>query len=111
MSDSDSTSAWVTVAEAAEQAQVDSGTVRQWYRSGRIPTRRAEGQRGAFLVPLDLVVELARPPEPAAPAASAAPSIEDVLRTLATESTPATEALQQELDGLRTQLLELTEEN
>jgi hypothetical protein len=50
---------WVSVAEAAEKSGVGTSTVRQWYRSGRIPTQRAEGDRGAFLVPLDAVVALA----------------------------------------------------
>jgi excisionase family DNA binding protein len=50
---------WVTVAEAAEKSGVGTSTVRQWYRSGRIPTQRAEGERGAFLVPLDAVMALA----------------------------------------------------
>ena len=103
MSDSDSTNAWVTVAEAAEQAQVDSGTIRQWYRAGRIPTRRAEGQRGAFLVPLSLVLDLVHPPEVRAPA-SAEPSIDDALRTLSAESAAETDGLRQELDAARQQL-------
>lgn len=51
---------WVTVAEAAEKSGVDTGTVRQWYRSGRLPTQRSQGDRGSFLVPLDAVVALAR---------------------------------------------------
>jgi hypothetical protein len=50
---------WVTVAEAAEKAGVSTSAVRQWYRSGRLPTQRAEGERGAFLVPLDAVMALA----------------------------------------------------
>jgi hypothetical protein len=50
---------WVTVAEAAEKSGIGTSTIRQWYRSGRIPTQRAEGDRGAFLVPLDAVVALA----------------------------------------------------
>ena len=114
MSDSDSTSAWVTVAEAATKAQVDSGTVRQWYRSGRIPTRRAEGERGAFLVPLDLVLELAQPSEP-----PAAASIEAAQLGVPTGPSPAeVEALQRDLDQareqvafLRTQLAEVADEN
>lgn len=51
---------WVTVAEAATKSGVDTGTVRQWYRSGRLPTQRSQGDRGSFLVPLDAVVALAR---------------------------------------------------
>lgn len=51
--------AWVSVAEAAEKAGVGTSTVRQWYRTGRLPTQRADYDRGAFLVPLDAVVALA----------------------------------------------------
>lgn len=43
---------WVTVSEACELSGINGATIRQWYRSGRIPTQRAEGDRGAFLVPL-----------------------------------------------------------
>lgn len=119
MSNSESTTAWVTVAEAAEQAHVDSGTVRQWYRAGRIPTRRSEGERGAFLVPLDLVLGLANPPaEDLSAAASSVPSIEDALRGLGVGvSTAETDALNQELaeareqvEFLRAQLAEATGE-
>jgi DNA-binding transcriptional MerR regulator len=88
-------SSWVTVAEAAERAGVDTGTVRQWYRAGRIPTRRAEGERGAFLVPLAAVLELV----PSSTAA-AVPS-----------EGPASSELLQQVDFLRTQLAELSEEN
>ena len=52
--------AWVSVAEAAERSGVRTSTVRQWYRSGRIPTQRAERERGAFLVPLHAVIALAQ---------------------------------------------------
>lgn len=52
--------AWVTVAEAAEKSGVGTSTIRQWYRSGRLPTQRAQGDRGAFLVPLDGVLTLSR---------------------------------------------------
>ena len=118
MSDSDSTSEWVTVAEAAEKAQVDSGTVRQWYRAGRIPTRRAEGERGAFLVPLELVLSLVAPPEAAPPTLSAI-SIEEALRGMTGGfSSAETESLRTELadareqlDFLRSQLAEATGES
>lgn len=50
---------WVTVAEAAEKAGLNTSTVRQWYRSGHLPTQRAEGEHGAFLVPLQSVLALA----------------------------------------------------
>lgn len=50
---------WVTVAEAAEKSGIGTSTIRQWYRSGRIPTQRADGDKGAFLVPLDAVIALA----------------------------------------------------
>lgn len=113
MSDSDSTTAWVSVAEAAEKAQVDSGTVRQWYRSGRIPTRRAEGERGAFLVPLDLVLSLVRPAEPqdATASAAAAPSIEEALRGLNADLwSSETEAAKQDLAAARSELAEAREQ-
>jgi hypothetical protein len=51
---------WVSVAEAAAKSGVATGTVRQWYRSGRLPTQRSQGVRGSFLVPLDAVVALGR---------------------------------------------------
>ena len=116
MSDSESTTAWVTVAEAAEKAQVDSGTVRQWYRAGRIPTRRAVGERGAFLVPLELVLALVEPAE--APPTGATPSIDDVRLGVADGSSAESEALRtdladarQQLEFLRAQLAEVTDEN
>ncbi len=59
MNEGSRSTVWVSVAEAAERSGLDTGTVRQWYRAGRIPTQRAEGERGAFLVPLDTVLELA----------------------------------------------------
>ena len=49
---------WVTIAEAAELAGVNAAAVRRWYRSGRIPTQRAEGEEGAYLVPLSAVLRL-----------------------------------------------------
>jgi transposase-like protein len=88
-------SSWVTVAEAAERAGVDSGTVRQWYRSGKVPTRRADGEHGAFLVPLASVLELA----PAARSENGA------------VSQVATAEVLQQVDFLRKQLAELSEEN
>jgi hypothetical protein len=112
MSDSESTNAWVTVAEAAEKADVDTGTIRQWYRSGRIPTRRAEGQRGAFLVPLDLVLSLVAPADGLdVPAASpASPSI-DAIRDINAEYWSAeTESTKQELAAVRTELSEAREQ-
>jgi hypothetical protein len=107
----------VTVAEAAEKAQVDSGTIRQWYRSGRIPTRRAASsgggsERGAFLVPLDLVLSLAPPTEaPDAATAPSAPSIEEALRGLNADYWSAeTESTKQELATARTELNEAREQ-
>lgn len=47
---------WVTVSEAAELSGISGATIRQWYRSGRIPTQRAKGDRGAFLVPLSAIL-------------------------------------------------------
>ena len=49
---------WVTVSEAAERSGLASATIRQLYRSGRVPTQRADGDRGAFLVPLTAVLRL-----------------------------------------------------
>ena len=114
MSDSPSTTSWVTVAEAAEKAQVDTGTIRQWYRSGRLPTRRAEGERGAFLVPLDLVLGLTQPGDPAP-----VRSIEAVQEGVTADDHPAAlTSLQRELEEsreqlgfLRSQLAEVSEEN
>lgn len=57
--DGSSAASWVTVSDAAETARVDTRTVRHWYRTGRLPTHRAEGTSGAFLVPLDEVLVLA----------------------------------------------------
>ena len=113
MSESESTNAWVTVAEAAEKAQVDSGTVRQWYRSGRIPTRRSEGERGAFLVPLELVLALAQPMEGIDVPASAtpSPSIEEALRDLESRHAAELGEARDQLEFLRAQLAELSEEN
>ncbi|HEX2850905.1 MAG TPA: MerR family transcriptional regulator [Acidimicrobiales bacterium] len=51
---------WVTVGTAAEKSGVSTGTIRQWYRSGRLPTQRSEGERGVFLVPIEDVLRLAR---------------------------------------------------
>ena len=117
MSESDSTTAWVTVAEAAEKAHVDSGTIRQWYRAGRIPTRRSEGERGAFLVPLELVLGLVRPAD--ALDVPGSPSIERVESGLdggprSAESASVQKELaesREQLTFLRTQLAEVADEN
>jgi hypothetical protein len=119
MSESESTSAWVTVAEAAEQANVDSGTVRQWYRAGRIPTRRADGGSRAFLVPLDLVLGLARPMDAGEAPAPATLSIEEALRGLAGNGWSAEAeslkvelaAVNEQVEVLRAQLTEAGAEN
>lgn len=50
---------WVAVSAAAEKTGVSTGTVRQWYRAGRLPTRRRNGPGSAFLVPLEEVMRLA----------------------------------------------------
>ena len=118
MSDSETT-AWVTVAEAAESARVDSGTIRQWYRAGRVPTRRSEGERGAFLVPLDLVLALAHPADPTATPPASTLSIEEALRGQSAEHSSAeTASLKKQLaeagerlEFLRSQLAEAAEEN
>jgi hypothetical protein len=125
MSDDESTTAWVTVAEAAEKARIDSGTVRQWYRSGRIPTRRASSrtgggtERGAFLVPLDLVLSLATPP---AEAEGALGDLRDLNAGFWSAETEATKeelasaradlsGANEQLEFLRGQLAEMADEN
>lgn len=120
---------WLTVVEAAERAGIDTGTVRRWYRAGRLPTRR--GDRGAFLVPLDGVTALATElmeREDAGPPAitedSAALEVTywamqaEAAREEATaareEALGAAEALrgaEEQLSFLRGQLAELSEEN
>lgn len=50
---------WITVAEAADRSGIGTSTIRHWYRTGRVPTQRADGGRGAFLVPLDVVLAVA----------------------------------------------------
>ncbi len=52
---------WVSVSDAAQQAGVSTSAVRQWYRSGKLPTRRRNGPGSAFLVPLDEAMRLAHP--------------------------------------------------
>lgn len=47
---------WVSVADAAEAAGVSTSTIRYWYRHGSIPTQRAEGDGGRYLVPLEAVL-------------------------------------------------------
>ena len=47
---------WVSVADAAEAAGVSTSTIRYWYRRGSIPTQRADGAGGRYLVPLDAVM-------------------------------------------------------
>lgn len=49
---------WVTVSEASARSGLAGATIRQLYRSGRIPTQRAAGDRGAFLVPLTAVLRI-----------------------------------------------------
>jgi DNA-binding transcriptional MerR regulator len=52
---------WVTLGEAAEATGASRSTLRAWYRSGRIPSRMAEGPHGPErLVPLDVVLEEAQ---------------------------------------------------
>jgi hypothetical protein len=50
---------WVTIEDAAVKAAVELSVVRRWYREGHVPTQRAEGDQGRFLVPLDVVLALA----------------------------------------------------
>ena len=49
---------WLTVSEASELVGVSGAAIRGWYRSGRIPTQRADGDRGAYLVPLSAILRL-----------------------------------------------------
>jgi hypothetical protein len=51
---------WVTVSEGANRAGVSTSMVRHWYRSGRLPTQRADGENAGFLVPIDTVMALAQ---------------------------------------------------
>jgi predicted site-specific integrase-resolvase len=52
---------WVTLTEACEASGASRSTLRAWYRSGRIPSRMAEGRHGPErLVPLDVVLEEAQ---------------------------------------------------
>lgn len=57
---------WLTVTEAAELVGIDSSTIRGWYRSGRIPSQRTEGDHGAYLVPLSAILRLGVVDAPAA---------------------------------------------
>ena len=49
---------WLTVSEASELVGVSGAAIRAWYRSGRIATQRAAGDRGAYLVPLSAILRL-----------------------------------------------------
>ena len=52
---------WVTLGEAAEASGASRSTLRAWHRSGRIPSRLADGPHGPErLVPLDAVLEEAQ---------------------------------------------------
>jgi hypothetical protein len=125
---------WVSVAEAAEKSGVGTSTVRQWYRSGRIPTQRAEGERGAFLVPLDAVLALAEQAddegddlgaalidlnasywsdqtEIAREEATAARNELAATRTELAAAAGEVEAARDQLSFLRSQLAELSEDN
>ncbi len=119
------TQAWVTVGDAAERAGVDTGTVRHWYRSGQIPTQRSEGERGAFLVPLDAVLSLVGDRETATDVAPSAGEIEvtywslqaeaatadaEAARREASQATQRLIATEEQLDFLRSQLAEASEE-
>lgn len=93
--------AWVTVAEAAEKSGVGTSTVRQWYRSGRLPTQRAQGDRGAFLVPLDLVLALADGADAEGEALAA-----EVIDLNASYWSAQTEAAREEATAARNELAE-----
>lgn len=119
--------AWVTVSDAATKARVDSSTVRHWYRSGRLPTQRSEGERGAFLVPLNTVLALAArlgdeeddgASRPGGTDASywsvqieAAREEAGVARQSAADARQRLEETEGQLGFLRSQLAEMSEEN
>lgn len=95
---------WVTVAEAATKSGVDTGTVRQWYRSGRLPTQRSQGDRGSFLVPLDAVVALARGDE------EGDAVVADLIDLNAAYWSAQTEAAREETTAARNELAEVREQ-
>lgn len=97
--------AWVTVAEAAEKSGVGTSTVRQWYRSGRLPTQRADGDRGAFLVPLDAVLALADDADEEGDAITA-----EVIDLNASYWSAQTEAAREEATTARNELAEARSE-
>lgn len=119
--------AWVTVSEAATKARVDTSTVRHWYRSGQLPTQRSEGERGAFLVPLDTVLALAaRLGDEEDDVATGAGDMDasywsmqteaareeaSVARQAATDAQQRLGEIESQLGFLRSQLAELSEEN
>lgn len=118
---------WVTVGDAATKARVDTSTVRHWYRSGQLPTQRSEGERGAFLVPLDTVLALAarlgdEEDDVATDAVDmdasywsmqteAAREEASVARQTATDAQQRLSEIEGQLGFLRSQLAELSEEN
>ncbi len=125
--DSSPFQAWVTVGDAATKARVDTSTVRHWYRSGQLPTQRSEGERGAFLVPLDTVLALAaRLGDEEDDVASGAGDMDasywsmqteaareeaSVARLAATDAQQRLSEIESQLGFLRSQLAELSEEN
>jgi DNA-binding transcriptional MerR regulator len=105
------THAWVTVSEAAERAGVDTGTVRHWYRSGQIPTQRSEGERGAFLVPLEAVLSLVGDRETVIDVAPSAGEIEVTYWSLQAEAATAdAEAARREASQARQRLIATEEQ-
>lgn len=92
---------WVTVAEAATKSGVGTGKVRQWYRSGRLPTQRSQGDRGSFLVPLDAVVALAHGDE------EGDAVVADLIDLNAAYWSAQTEAAREETTAARNELAEV----
>lgn len=92
---------WVTVAEAATKSGVETSAVRQWYRSGRLPTQRSQGDRGSFLVPLDAVVALAQGDE------EGDAIVADLLDLNASYWSAQTEAAREETTAARNELAEV----
>lgn len=93
---------WLTVSEASELVGVTGAAVRGWYRSGRIPSRRAAGDRGAYLVPLSAILRLG--------VDTAEPGDDDVIDLDADGWSVETSALGRELDDARRQVEFLREQ-
>ena len=103
---------WVGIAEAAATVGVPTGTIRHWYRTGRVRTRRRDGDSGPFLVDADQVRALAALPTRAETEEmlAGAQAHEDCDREIAAmrsdlaESHELAVALQHQIDSLQAEL-------